>query len=96
MAKKRQGIVTSSRPQYILIEETYTFKDTVLERGKEIRIKNTRGTFTFYDYGKNTNTNKDWITCLHKTQGYFQSFRPEQIKEIVRPKVPRKKRVVNG
>ncbi len=96
MARKIKGIVTSSRPDYMIYEDTYTFKDVVLERGKEIRIKNTRGVFTFYDYGKNNNTNKDWITCINKTQGYFQSFRTDQIKEIVRPRVPRKKRVVNG
>lgn len=96
MARKRTGKLISNRPDYVTYENTYEFKGTILERGKEIKMKGTRGTFTFYDYGKNLKTEKDWITCVHVTGGYFQSFRPEQIKEIVKPRVPRKKSVVNG
>ena len=88
MAKKRTGKLISNRPDYVIYEDTYNFKDVVLDRGKEIKIKNTRGVFTFYNYGKNMKTDKDWVTCIHVTGGYFQSFRPEEIKEIVKPKVP--------
>ena len=96
MARKRTAM-PSSKPyphnDAITVYDTYTFKGNEWQRGQEIRIKNMRGTFTFYSYGKNEELGTEWVTVLSKFGGSFHSFRPEKIKDIVRPKAVRKRRV---
>ena len=79
----------------ITVRDTYEFKGEVLERGKELRIKNARGTFTFYSHGVNSDLGVEWVTVLSKFGGSFHSVRPDKIKDVVKPKAVRKRRKFN-
>ena len=95
MARRKPMAAREAFPHSVNItqSDTYDFNGIVIERGKELRIKNLRGIFLFYCYGQNSDLGVEWVTVMSKDAGSFHSYRPDQIKDVVKPKVPRKRRI---
>jgi hypothetical protein len=92
---KRQVSVSDKLPYHaasvqVDVFNEYNLSGDVIKPGDKIRIKQTRGEFTFRMVAHNTVTDSMWVDCYESKTGFFRSFPVEMIKCVVRPK---KKRV---
>lgn len=71
----------------------FPFGNDILVPGTKFRVKYKRGEFKFRCVATNTRTGKVWIDCV-ETGAAFRSFYPEEIKGLVKPRRPRRKRTV--
>ena len=68
-------------------------KDEILP-GDKITFKSIRGKFTFIKVVDNRSAGVVWIDCLEDKTHTFRSFYIDKLKSKVKPKVPRKRKVV--
>ena len=64
--------------------------------GTPLRFKYERSIYKFMKAAHNSEKNVTWIDCMEVTTGIFKSFYVTQLKGVVKPKRPRKKRVNVG
>ena len=70
------------------------FGKDVIKPGDKIKIKNTRGVFTFIKWVHNSKKDVTWIDCMDSRTMEERSFYIQNLKGIVRPKRSRRKKLV--
>lgn len=75
---------------YINAEFEFKFGNDVMVPGTKFRIKHKRGEFKFRCVATNTATGVQWIDCI-EIGSAFRSFKADQIRNIVKPRVRRKR-----
>ena len=70
------------------------FNNDIIKPGDQIRIKNTRGTFTFVKWVHNSQKDVTWIDCRDNKTHEDRSFYIENLKMVIRPKKSRRKKIV--
>jgi hypothetical protein len=71
----------------------YKFENDILTPGVKFRIKNKRGEFKFRCVATNSVNGKIWIDCI-EVGSAFRSFYPSQIRNVVKPRRVKRKRLV--
>lgn len=77
---------------HIVVQYELEFKKDVIRPGNQIKIKNLRSTFRFRCLAHNIKLDTTWIDCMDVNTGEWRSFRPEQIRNLVKPKRSYRKR----
>jgi hypothetical protein len=78
---------------HIETDFNYQFGNDVITPGMKIRIKHKRGIFKFRCVAHNSITGTSWIDVIEE-HAAFRSFRLSEIREVVKPRRPRRKRTV--
>jgi hypothetical protein len=66
----------------------------LIQPGDKVKIKNQRGTYTFYRLAHNIESGSSWIDCRNPQTGEFHSFHIAKIRSVIRPKKLRGKKDV--
>lgn len=98
--KKSSGPWWENRTAYdnhpdIVVKYEYQHGKDLILPGAKIRIKNQRGTYKFRCWARNTDLEVEWIDCMEEINGAWCSYRPDKLKGLVKPKRPRKRKVVD-
>ena len=70
-------------------------KDTILPN-ELIAFKNTRGKFRFIKFVQNNETGLSWIDCIDDKTLNYRSFYADRLRGKIKPRQPRRRKVVSG
>lgn len=93
---KRKNVKPKIKPYFhnenITVSYEYQFKNHLMKPGDLFKARYQRGSFKFIKVVNNAEKNVTWIDCLDGKSGEFRSFYTDNIKSVVLPPKPRKKR----
>ena len=96
---KRKPSKVSIKPYFhneniVVFYEMQHGRDTIV-KGDKIAFKNTRGKFVFMKMVENRDTLVSWIDCIEEKTLNYRSFYTDKLKGKIKPRRPRKRRIVS-